>query len=329
MTQLGRLPAFGIRAAAAAVSGIPGARRLAVLTYHRVPDVPDAMLPDEPDASVFDRQMAVLKRCFRVIPLVLAVEQLRRGALPARAVCVTFDDGYADNVDVALPILQKWDIPATFFIATGFLSGGMMWNDRIIESLRRCALPRLDLRSLGLGQHDLTAQHKVGSLKSLLDELKYRPFSQRQKLVDAVVEQTGVDLPSRLMMSHDQVRKLYDGGMEVGAHTVNHPILAALTDREAEQEITESRRELEGITGGVVRTFAYPNGRPGTDYNMSHVDAVRDAGFEVAVSTAWGSARMDSDPLQLPRVTGWGADAWKFGARVAKSFLDGPAKRAM
>ena len=128
MTQLGRLPAFGIRAAAAAVSGIPGARRLAVLTYHRVPDVPDAMLPDEPDASVFDRQMAVLKRCFRVIPLVLAVEQLRRGALPARAVCVTFDDGYEDFAEHAWPVLKGYHYPATVFVVADRAGDENAWD---------------------------------------------------------------------------------------------------------------------------------------------------------------------------------------------------------
>ena len=81
--------------------------RLTVLLYHRVLPTSDPLLPAEPDAVLFDSQMALLARIFNVLPLEEALSKLRRGELPARALSITFDDGYADNLDVAVPILQR------------------------------------------------------------------------------------------------------------------------------------------------------------------------------------------------------------------------------
>ena len=95
--------------------------------------------------------MALLAAHFTVLPLSEAVERLARGALPARAVCVTFDDGYADNYAVAAPILPGMGSAATFFVAARYLDGGRMWNDTIIEAVRRATGPTLELSGLGLG----------------------------------------------------------------------------------------------------------------------------------------------------------------------------------
>ncbi|MEO6562308.1 MAG: polysaccharide deacetylase family protein, partial [Nitrosospira sp.] len=92
--------------------------RLSILIYHRVLPQQDPLFPDEGDAETFDQQMRQIAACFRVIPLRDAVQGLRQGKLPSRAACITFDDGYADNAEIALPILQKHGIPATFFVAT-------------------------------------------------------------------------------------------------------------------------------------------------------------------------------------------------------------------
>ena len=99
--------------------------------------------------------MRWIRSWFNVLPLALAVERLRQGDLPARALAITFDDGYADNAEVAAPILERLGLPATFFVTTGFLQGGCMWNDRVIEALRNCAADELDLSELGLGTLDL------------------------------------------------------------------------------------------------------------------------------------------------------------------------------
>ena len=114
-----------------------GARaRLTVLIFHRVHPGQDAMFPGEMHAATFRERMGWVREWFNVLPLDEAVAALARGTLPARALAITFDDGYADNFTVALPILQQLGLPATFFIATGFLDGGRMWNDTVIEAMR-------------------------------------------------------------------------------------------------------------------------------------------------------------------------------------------------
>jgi len=127
--------------------------RLSILIFHRVLSRPDSLLPDVPDAVAFDRIMTWLKSWFNVIPLNRAVALLAAGAVPERAAAITFDDGYADNHDVALPVLRRHGVCATFFIATAYLDGGRMWNDTVIETVRSCKRPMLDLREVGLGVH--------------------------------------------------------------------------------------------------------------------------------------------------------------------------------
>jgi hypothetical protein len=110
-----------------------------------------------------------------------AVERLAARSLPARAVCVTFDDGYADNAEVALPILRKHRVPATFFIATGYLDGGRMFNDTVTESIRAISTPTLDLASLGLGRLVLdTVEAKRAAIARILPVLKYLPAPERE-----------------------------------------------------------------------------------------------------------------------------------------------------
>jgi peptidoglycan/xylan/chitin deacetylase (PgdA/CDA1 family) len=114
----------------------PLSQSLSILIYHRVVPEPDPLLPDLVCSEEFDRQLGVLSRWFTVLPLSEAVARLQAGRLPARAACVTFDDGYADNYEVALPLLAARGISATFFVATSFLEGGRMWNDDVIDTAR-------------------------------------------------------------------------------------------------------------------------------------------------------------------------------------------------
>jgi peptidoglycan/xylan/chitin deacetylase (PgdA/CDA1 family) len=305
----------------------PWSRCLSILIYHRVIPEPDPLLPDEICAREFDWHLAVLGRWFRVLDLPEAMARLRDGSLPARAACVTFDDGYADNVSAALPLLRKHGMTATFFLATGWLAGGRMWNDTVIETVRRAPARVLDARPAGLGMLDIGApEQRRGAIERLLARLKYLPMEERQRRADELASAAGCDLPSDLMMSADGVRELHRSGMRIGAHTVNHPILAKLDRPRARREIEESRARLEAITGAPVRLFAYPNGRPGVDYLREHVDLVKDLGFDAAVTTARGVARSASDPLQLPRFTPWDRTRAKFALRLMHNRLSAAAE---
>lgn len=300
---------LSLRAARAAASFLsPGGprARLSILIFHRVLAEPDPLFPFEVTAERFERQLAALQQVFNLLPLPEAVERLREGCLPARPACITFDDGYRDNAEVALPILKKRSVHATFFIATGFLDGGRMWNDTLIETVRRTPLPALDLTGVGLGQvalGELPARRQA--LQALIRAIKHMSPSERESAVTAVAVAGRADLPADLMMSSAQVRALADAGMDIGGHTVSHPILAKLTMEAAQLEIEAGRDRLAEITGRPIRLFAYPNGKPRSDYLPEHAALARRVGFDAALSTTPGVSTAESDPFQLPRFTPW------------------------
>lgn len=302
--------------------------RLNVLIFHRVLPRPDPLFPGEVDAAAFDALLGWVKSWFNVLPLDEAIRRLADGSLPARAAALSFDDGYADNHDVALPLLQKHGLPCSFFVATGFIDGGRMWNDTLIESVRRSTLARLDLRGLkGASGEDL-GEHALGDdaqrrtvLHGLIERVKYLPPEPRLACVDAIALRAEVSPPCDLMMTSDQVRALRRAGMQIGAHTVNHPILATLGPQEAADEISRSRDVLQTVLGERVGLFAYPNGKPGTDYLPDvHPGIVRELGFDAAVSTRWAAARRGEDVFQIPRFTPWDRSPLKFGLRLLRNF---------
>ena len=294
---------------------------LSIVFFHRVPQRSDELLPSEPDAARFDALMRLIARAFRVMTLGEAIDHLAQGSLPQRALTITFDDGYADNARVALPILQRHGLRATFFVASGFVDGGRMWNDTVIECIRRCDAATIDLAGFGLGSVALgDAGQRRQAIAALLPRLKYLPPEQREAAIVRLQSACGVDrLPDDLMMRSTEVRALHAAGMEVGAHTQNHPILTSLTPAAAEDEIVRGRAELEAMTGACVDVFAYPNGQPGVDYDRTHVDIVRRLGFRGAVTTAPGVARAGDDPYQLPRFTPWDRALPLWAARLLRN----------
>lgn len=297
-----------------------GPHGLSILIYHRVLAVKDPLFPSEVDAAEFSAQVGMLKSRFNVLPLLEAVRRAKDGTLPPRAAAITFDDGYADNAEVALPILQQHGLHATFFVATGFLDGGRMWNDSVYELVRRAPAGGLDATPLGLGTHPLhTIADRRQAIPALVGQLKYLPMAERQQQVDRLVALAGVALPDHLMMTTAQVRMLHAAGMGIGAHTVNHPILARLPDAEARDEIAQGKLALEDMIGASVPLFAYPNGKPGEDYESRHVAMARELRFEGAVSTSWGASRGRPDPFQLPRFTPWDRSPLRFVLRMARN----------
>jgi peptidoglycan/xylan/chitin deacetylase (PgdA/CDA1 family) len=292
--------------------------RLSVLIFHRVRPAPDPLFPEEPDAARFDMQLQMLKRWFEILPLPDAVDALREGRLPARALAITFDDGYADNCTVALPILQRHALPATFFIATAFLDGGRMWNDTVIESVKSCPVPTIDLCGLSLGTFGLgTPAERASAIARILDAMKYMPLREREEKVEALAALCGGVLPNDLMLTREQVLHMREAGMTIGAHTVHHPILARQHDADAWNEIAGGKQVLERLLGEPVALFAYPNGKPCRDYLSAHVRMAREIGFGAAFSTAHGTIGTGGNIFEIPRFTPWDRTPFRYGARMA------------
>ena len=306
-----------------------GARaRLSILIFHRVRETRDALVPGEVTRDEFDAICAWLKAWFTVLPLADAVRRLQDAGLPARALAITFDDGYADNHDVALPVLRRHGLVATFFVATGFLDGGRMWNDSVIEAVRHAPQTGIDLDGTAaatLGRLPCgSVDERRASLVRAIDAAKYLAQPERDAWVEAIVRRCGVPLPDDLMMSSAQVQALHAAGMEIGAHTVTHPILARLEPAQMAREIGDGRAALERIVGERIGLFAYPNGRPDVDYRADAVALVREMGFDAAVSTAWGFSDRASDLFQLRRFTPWDRSRLRFGARLFRNLATAP-----
>lgn len=291
-----------------------------MLIFHRVLDEPDPLRPGEIDRAAFDTQMSLLARLFSVLPLDEAIDRMESGTLPLRAVSITFDDGYADNLHTALPILKQYGLPATVFVATGFLDGGIMWNDSIIESVRHWPEPVMDLSELGLGIVKCeTEQEKIHAISNILGAIKHLNPHIRQEFVDKF-QRNVANLPDDLMLTSEGVQELYASGIEIGAHTVTHPILASLSDKDAEDEIAGGKEKLEQLIGDRVRYFAYPNGRYQSDYTDKHVDILTKLEFKAALTTHWGVGTASSDRMQLPRFTPWNRRNISFLLRAAQIY---------
>ncbi|MQM29103.1 MAG: carbohydrate esterase family protein [Candidatus Accumulibacter phosphatis] len=309
----------------------PGGRRgkLSILIFHRVLPRRDQVINWDLDAAGFEKTVRWLTEWFNILPLDQAVARLNDNSLPSRAAAITFDDGYADNCTVAMPILRSLGVTATFFIATGYLNGGRMWNDTIVEAVRDCRKGRLDLSSKGLGVHELGS---VGAIRQaifrILNDVKYRDQLERQQAADYVAVAAGAKLPSDLMLTTEQVREMRRAGMLIGAHTISHPILSRLEPDQARTEVAESKRFLESLLQEQIGLFAYPNGKPNLDYRAVDAEMIRSLGFDAAVTTAWGVADAASDLMQLPRFTPWDQTRFRFGARLVQNVLQNPLLRS-
>lgn len=295
--------------------------RLSVLIFHRVLPEPDPLFPDEMHAQRFREICRWIKTWFNVLPLDQAVAHLKSGTLPSRTACITFDDGYADNLHVAVPILQQHGLTATFFIATGFLDGGRMWNDTIIETVRSCddlSTLSADLPAAVAGRSP-TVDERRAAIAALINQIKYRPVAERVEVTEQLARSVHANLPQDLMMTSSEVKAMRKAGMLIGAHTVSHPILARLTDDAARHEIGGSKRFLEELLGERIGLFAYPNGKPGEDYSPQTVEVARSLGFDAAVSTQWGCSGQGSDVFQIQRFTPWDRSRVRFGVRMLRN----------
>jgi peptidoglycan/xylan/chitin deacetylase (PgdA/CDA1 family) len=314
MRPLRSLP--GVWHAARAGRAIAGAlrrrsRRGLVLLYHRIagPRRDPQML--DVAARNFADQLAVLARTTTPLPLD-DFESLRRaGGLPERAVAVTFDDGYADNLLAAAPGLVRHGIPATVFITTGMIGSEreFWWDD----------VERIAFDVPLAGDDPASRQREYASLVSALHPLPTAVREQRLAALRASASVPETGRQSHRALSLDELRALAaQPGISIGAHTITHPSLARLAVGEQSREMAGSARWLEQAIGAPVRSLAYPFGTP----NDVSADTVRAASavFAYAMATDAGAAWRWSPRWRLPRVTVRDWDAALFSRRLDEWF---------
>jgi peptidoglycan/xylan/chitin deacetylase (PgdA/CDA1 family) len=308
-----------LRLATAMMSPAGERGRLSAFIFHRSPEKPDPLLPSEPDARMLDRLLGWIGAQFQVLDPLDACERLRAGTLPARAAIITFDDGYRDNYTVALPMLQRHRMPAAFFIATAYLEGGMMFNDRVIEAIRVCRRSDIELPGDEFTRFPLRddAERRV-AIDRILRAIKHLDPEQRLSAVEELEQRAEMtrDAGAPMMMNLKQLAALHRAGMTIGGHTRSHPILLKLQPEDARAEIEQGLADLASIIGERPRVFAYPNGRRNMDYDASHVAMLEQAGVESAFTTHAGAADSRTAPLEIPRFTPWDRTRVRFGARA-------------
>ena len=277
-----------------------------ILTYHRVNDDNDPFFPSTP-TEIFQCQMEYISRTFRVMTVEEIVERMDAGTLPRNVVAITFDDGYRDTLTHAAPILARYGLPATVFLATGFIGAGEFpWFDRLALAFKLTQVEAVTL-SDGKTMPLATLSERLSTLDQTLTHLKRIPDCQRREEVTSLLSQLGVkdvQYLKDLMLSWDDVHALTGLGFSIGAHTVNHPILARAKLAQAEKEIMGSKVMIETALGRPVKAFAYPNGRP-EDYTNEIKRLVRQVGFTCAVTTRHGVNSADDDRYELKRGAPW------------------------
>ena len=272
---------------------------LAVIYFHRVLDKPDPFLPDDPTIEEFDGLISTISKHFSTFTISKALELQAVGQLPKLSVCISFDDGYADNYTNALPILDKYNVPATFFIATKGTELGYLWNDVLLNNIRHTQAPELTVTDSKWVLN--STENKVNAYLSLVSQLKFMPNKERDKNILNIVYRLGDIKTQRCMMSEDQMRNLHDLGHEIGGHTTTHSILGAQNRQVALTEIQTNQSELESIINSKIKTFAFPNGYFPRDYDQSHIDMIKKCGFKFACSTNDGGITSKSNRYSIPR----------------------------
>jgi len=280
-----------------------------ILLFHRVNDDQEPYFTGVP-VETFRSQAGMLARYWNVLPLRELVDLAARGALPRRAVAITFDDGYRDNYQFAYPVLSELRLPATIFLATGSIETGRpLWHDRIFDAFRRTRARHLAVGALDLPMD--SPDRKLRALHALLNELRARTPGEREAVVRAALAALDLEENPALgdrMLTWAQAREMRAGGVDFGAHSVTHPILTRMPLEEAMGEILTSRRDVQEHVGAPVELFAYPNGSR-SDFNEPLKAGLRDAGFRAAVTTIWGSNPAAGDPFELKRLGSWDVDS--------------------
>jgi peptidoglycan/xylan/chitin deacetylase (PgdA/CDA1 family) len=275
---------------------------LIVLGWHNVQ--PTWCFPADPGASEkgLERQLRTLRAVANVVPLESALEDLRDGRpLPPRAVAVTFDDGYRDNLELAGPILRRLRMPATCFLVPGLLDGEVSpWWEELAWIFRHATGDEVQWAGVVHRVTEPAARHEL--FKRVAEDVKRLDRAGRTAAVETLRDQlapTGhYDLRSHFM-DWDEARRLQEY-MSIGSHTMYHAILANETPQAQRDDLAEARRRLEEGLGSPIRVLAYPNGKQ-ADYD-EHTRAAADAaGYSFSITTRRGVTVRDTPRHDIPR----------------------------
>lgn len=298
---------------------MPG--QLLIMCWHNVEHT--WCFPADPERGErgFTRQLSFLRRAASVVDLGEACTALAGGlSLPPRAVALTFDDGYRDNLELAVPVLERLGLRATFFLSPALLSGAAPWWEELSWAFAHSARAQLRWDGHVL---DLTEGKRHGTQDRTFEQLKRLDERSRRS---AVAELSGLllederGLPSGLLMDWDGAAELVRRGQSVQSHSMDHCILANESPAAQEVNLATSRAELETRLGITVDLLAYPNGT-GSDFDAQTIVAAKATGYRNALTTIPGINTGATDPFALRRLVMHSERGTSGFAGVAKDLL--------
>ena len=291
----------------AAMRRLVPSRDVAILRYHAVCGEEGYSYADPgicvtPEA--FDAHARHLAQNYAVLTMPEVVGRLREGRdLPKNCVVITFDDGYADNLNAART-LHRYGISGTFFITAGCMAGGdVFWPAEIRALVPAVTSDALELDGGGakvripLG----TDAERRGAIRSMNKLFKSSPIPVRERLRDELRRAAGMSAP-QVMLRWDEIAEMHRLGMTIGAHTMTHPNLPSAGLDAATQEIVGAKARLEREIGAPVTMFSYPNGGAERYYTPDLQRVVREAGYEAAATSRNAFAGRHSDLYALERI---------------------------
>jgi peptidoglycan/xylan/chitin deacetylase (PgdA/CDA1 family) len=277
--------------------------RLLVLGWHNVGST--WLFPSRPGAGPrgMERQLRFLGRSANVVDLGQALDALATGRpLPARAVAITFDDGYRDQLELAAPMLERLGLPATFFLIPGVLSRTVRpWWELIAWASMRATRDTIVWEGTTTALR--TPAERRAALLAVTERLKRRAGAAREAALDALTDALGPagdPADDQMFLDWDGARRLARGRLTVASHTFHHGILSQEDEPTQRDDLLESRQQLERELGVPVELLAYPNGRLG-DYDQRTMAAARQAGYTHAVTTMPGWNRPSTPPYEVLR----------------------------
>jgi peptidoglycan/xylan/chitin deacetylase (PgdA/CDA1 family) len=286
-----------------------------ILDYHRVSPERASWTTSVPLHPVlFEWQLGYIKRRFHVMGLDNLLDYLVSDrTLPPNGAIVTFDDGYKDNYLYSVPLLKKYEIPATFFLTTGPIDNGELhWFDELAYSIQYSRRAILEIEGFGVLSLGIRQREREAAVSSIVRYLRQLPPMARDRVLVEIRRQTGMaipdDLSRRVMLNWEDARDMIRAGFRIGAHTVTHAVLTAGSSEEAKMEISESKKILENRLQLDVRMFSYPFGQ----YNAEIIETVKASGYLAAVTTVPKLVDRKTDPYKLSRVLpGWDPQSFR------------------
>lgn len=257
-------------------------------------------------AEAFDEQLRYIKDLGYRVTTFKYLKDLRfsRAKTEDKLLIITFDDGFKNNYDIAFPIIKRYGLTATIFVATDYIdNGSIFWFEKLNILLRETSASEINISYPIKMKYDIRTPDSKNKCSSEIKKmLKGLPDIERQQLLYSLMEELDWNscckgLP-RMVLSWDEIKGMSDYGIEIGSHTINHPILTKVSNQILKYELTMSKKRIEEMTGKEVISLAYPNG----SYDERVKQEAMDAGYTFGLSYKHGLHKMIDDPFEIRRV---------------------------